>query len=148
MKIIQVIGRSNSGKTTLIKKMIPALAGMGRVGVIKHLGDHLYTLAEGKDTTGFFTAGAAISVGIDAEKSVATIRDTSLDASLALLYEKGMDFAVIEGFKTHPYPRIVVGDLPADTCVLRNPDVDAILKSLDRFPEYQPPAAGSSTGRA
>lgn len=44
MKIIQVAGRSNSGKTTFIRKLIPELKKIGPVGVIKHLGDHEYHL--------------------------------------------------------------------------------------------------------
>ena len=46
MKIIQVVGRSNSGKTTFIKQLIPILKTQGRVAVIKHLGDHEYELEE------------------------------------------------------------------------------------------------------
>jgi molybdopterin-guanine dinucleotide biosynthesis protein MobB len=34
MKIIQVVGRSNSGKTTFIRKLIPELKKIGPVGVI------------------------------------------------------------------------------------------------------------------
>jgi molybdopterin-guanine dinucleotide biosynthesis protein MobB len=139
MKVIQVVGRSNSGKTTLIKKMIPVLAQKGPVGVIKHLGDHTYSLAEGKDTTEFYSAGAAITVGIDAEKTVSTLRSTSLDDSLRILCENGIMYAVIEGFKTHPYPRIVIGDLPGPGCLLRNPSVREIIDNLASFPDYKPP---------
>ena len=74
MKIIQVVGRSNSGKTTFIKQLIPHLKTLGHVAVIKHLGDHEFELEKGKDSTGFFEAGAEISVGIDAHKSVVAIR--------------------------------------------------------------------------
>jgi len=44
MKIIQIVGRSNSGKTTFIRKLIPELKKIGKVGVIKHLGDHDFVL--------------------------------------------------------------------------------------------------------
>ena len=142
MKIIHIYGRSNSGKTTLIVKLVEELARIGRVGAIKHLGDHLYGLADGKDTTDFFSAGAAIAVGIDAEKSVAVIRNTSLENSLRLLHANGVDYAVVEGFKTHPYPGIVMGDLPSDTCILRNPGIPEILENLDRFPNYVPQPGG------
>ena len=57
MKIIQVAGHANSGKTTFISTLIPVLKLRGRVGVIKHLGDHDYHLDEGKDTTMFFENG-------------------------------------------------------------------------------------------
>ena len=138
MKIIQVVGRSNSGKTTFIKQLIPKLKTHGRVAVIKHLGDHEFELEDGKDTTGFFDAGADISVGIDAHKSVAAIRNNSLESALRLLFDQGMNFAIIEGFKQRAFPRIVIGDLKTDQCVLTNPSPDEVLASLDAFEDFYP----------
>ena len=137
MKIIQVSGRSGSGKTTFIKTLIPVLNNIGRVAVVKHLGDdHDFHLDEGKDTTGFFLAGAEISAGIDAHKSVVAIQNNSLDAILALLKGQGMDFAVIEGFKQRSFKKIVIGDLQAEGCILRNPTTDEVVASVDRFDTY------------
>ncbi|MDO8873902.1 MAG: molybdopterin-guanine dinucleotide biosynthesis protein B [Methanoregula sp.] len=138
MKIIQVVGRSNSGKTTFIKQLIPKLKTQGRVAVIKHLGDHEYELEVGKDTTGFFDAGADISVGIDAHKSVAAIRNNSLESALQLLFDQGMNFTVIEGFKQRAFPKIVIGDLETDQCVLTNPSPDEVLESLNAFEDFCP----------
>ena len=89
MKIIQIVGRSNSGKTTFIKNLIPELKKKGNVAVIKHLGDHTYNIEEGKDTTVFFDAGADISVGIDYHKAVAAIRKNTLDEVLHMLLDQG-----------------------------------------------------------
>jgi len=136
MKIIQVSGLSNTGKTTFIKQLIPVLRTKGRVGVIKHLGDHEYLMEKGKDTTGFFDAGAEISAGIDGDKSVVAIRNNSLDAILALLSVQGMDFVVIEGFKDRTFKKVVIGDLQAEGCILRNPAVDDVVASVDRFDTY------------
>ncbi len=138
MKIIQVVGRSNSGKTTFIKQLIPKLKTQGRVAVIKHLGDHDYELEEGKDTTGFFDVGADISVGIDADKSVAAIRNNSLESALRLLFDQGMNFTIIEGFKQKAFPRIVIGDLQTDYCILNNPCPDEVLASLNAFEDFCP----------
>jgi molybdopterin synthase catalytic subunit len=136
MKIIQVTGRSNTGKTTFIKSLIPALKARGKVAVIKHLADHEFLLEKGKDTTGFFEAGAAISAGIDGHKSVVALQDNSLDAMLALMKNQGMDFTIIEGFKARPFKKIVIGDLQAEGCILRNPAVDDVVASVDRFDSY------------
>ena len=138
MKIIQVVGRSNSGKTTFIKLLIPKLKKLGRVAVIKHLGDHKFVLEKGKDTTGFFDAGADITVGIDADKSVVAIRNNSLESNLQLLFDQGINFTVIEGFKQKAFPRIVIGDLETDHCVLRNPSPDEVLVTLNAFENYCP----------
>ncbi len=147
MKIIHVAGRSGSGKTTLITRLIPHLAAKGKVGVIKHLGDHTYSLEAGKDTTEFFSSGAAIAVGIDAEKSVAAIRDTDLETSLRLMADNGIDYAIIEGFKARPFPGIVLGGLETPDCLLRDPEIPVILADLERFPEYLPPEKIRRHGR-
>lgn len=136
MKIIQVVGRSNSGKTTFIKKLVPELTQKGIVAVIKHLGDHEYHLEEGKDTTGFFKAGAAFAVGIDAEKSVIALHNNNLTTVLKLLQTQNVDFVIIEGFKQEPFPKIVIGNLVIDRSVLTNPDVNTVIRSLDLFEDY------------
>ena len=40
MKIIQIVGHANSGKTSFIRDLVPALNRKGNVAVVKHLGDH------------------------------------------------------------------------------------------------------------
>jgi molybdopterin-guanine dinucleotide biosynthesis protein MobB len=136
MKIIHVTGLSGTGKTTFIKTLVPVLKTTGRVAVIKHLGDHDFHLDEGKDTTGFFLAGADISAGIDAHKAVVALRNNSLDAMLALLERQGMDVVIIEGFKQRSFKKIVIGDLQVEGCILRNPTTDDVIASMGRFDTY------------
>lgn len=136
MKILHVTGSSNTGKTTFIKSLIPVLKEKGSVAVIKHLADHEFLLEEGKDTTGFFEAGAEISAGIDKDKSVVTLRNNSLDAILALFRAQGVDYCIIEGFKNRSFKKIVIGDLQAEGCILRNPAVEDVVASVDRFDTY------------
>jgi molybdopterin-guanine dinucleotide biosynthesis protein MobB len=136
MKIIQIVGRSNSGKTTFIRNLIPELKKMGSIAVIKHLGHHIYNIEEGKDTSVFFETGADISVGIDDQKSVAIIRKNTLDVTLRTLYYQDMDFVIIEGFKQRSFPKIAIGDLKTDNCILANPLVKDVIASLDRFEDF------------
>lgn len=136
MKIIQVVGRSNSGKTTFINRLIPVLKQQGTVAVVKHLGDHEFSLETGKDTTEFFNSGADIAAGIDSEKSVIAFHKNTLEDTLRILYREGMDFVLIEGFKAKPYKKIVIGDLGIENCVIRNPTVAQVMDSLDKFEEY------------
>jgi len=138
MKIIQLVGSSGSGKTTFIIKLIPALKKQGTVAVIKHLGHHTFTCEEGKDTTVFFDAGADISVGMDSQKAVAALRKNTLEDILGMLFHQGIDFAVIEGFKQRTFPKIVIGSLTAENCVLSNPSVDEVVASIDLFENYSP----------
>lgn len=136
MKIIQVVGRSNSGKTSFIKKLVPELEKRGRVGVIKHLGDHEFELEKKKDTTQFFEAGATISFGVDNKKSVGAFRTNRLEDLLFLFRGQGVEYAVIEGFKTYGFPKIVIGDLAAENCIAVNPSVQEVLASLELFETY------------
>jgi molybdopterin-guanine dinucleotide biosynthesis protein MobB len=136
MKIIQVVGSSNSGKTTFIKNLIPELKKLGNVAVIKHLGDHTYHIEEGKDTTLFFEAGVDISIGIDSDKAVVAIRKNTLEDIFGMLIDQGMDFAVIEGFKKRSFPKIVIGSLPVDKCILTNPAVSEVITSLSLFENF------------
>lgn len=137
MKIIQVSGRSNTGKTTFIRKLIPELKKIGPVGVIKHLGDHEYLLEDGKDTTHFYNAGADITTGIDSDKTVCTMHHTNLDTILKLYAEQGIHFTVIEGYKQRSYAKIVIGSLEIDRCILTNPTTDDVIQSLHLFDEYK-----------
>ena len=136
MKIIQIVGNSNSGKTIFIKNLIPELKKKGNVAVIKHLGDHTYNIKEGKDTTVFFDAGADISVGIDSDKAVAATRKNTLDDVLGMLLDQDMDFAIIEGFKQRSFPKIVIGSLTTETCILTNPTLNEVITSLNRFENF------------
>ncbi len=136
MKVIQVTGLSNTGKTTFVGQLIERLGAVGTVAAVKHLGGHPYTLEEGKDTTLFYEKGAAFSVGIDEDKAVAAIRNPDLEANLRMLCDAGVDFAVVEGFKQHSFAKVVMGDLDAERCVLRNPTVEEVMASLDRFDDF------------
>jgi len=136
MKVIPVVGYSKSGKTSFIRKLIVALKPRGNVGVIKHLGRHPYKLEKNKDTTIFFEEGAAISAGIDDIKTALIMRNPHLEYLLAMFADAGVQFAVIEGFKSIHFPKIVIGNLEAEGCVLKNPEVEEVLKSLDKFGDY------------
>jgi molybdopterin synthase catalytic subunit len=136
MKVIQIVGRSNTGKTTFIKSLIPALSAHGSVGVVKHLGHHGFTLEPGKDTTIYYESHAAISGGVDEEKSVLVRRENDLDSTLEILCNAGIEYAILEGFKTRLFPRVVIGDLESENVVLRNPSVDEVLAALPAFEDY------------
>jgi len=139
MKVIQVVGTSGSGKTTFIEALLPRLTALGKTAVVKHLGHHRFALAEGKDSTRFAEAGAAVSVAVDDSRSIFIHDTTDLEQVLEILCDGGIRFTVLEGWKTRLFSRIVIGDLPSETCVLRNPSVEEVMAGLDRFDEYFTP---------
>jgi molybdopterin synthase catalytic subunit len=136
MKVKPIVGYSKSGKTTFIRKLIVALKSYGEVGVIKHLGKHPYKLDQDKDTTAFYNEGAVVSAGVDDVKTVLTIGNSNLEYLLAIFSDAGIQYAIIEGFKSIHFPKIVMGNLDIDECVLRNPQVEEVLKSIDKFGDY------------
>lgn len=137
MRVIHVAGVSGSGKTTFIRKLLPLLNKKGATAVIKHLGHHQYILETDKDTTHFFHEGAHASAGSDPEKTVLILRDTALDHIMPLLSSIGTKYMLLEGWKTKPFPKIMIGTLPeAEEVVLSNPSLEQVLESLEKFPHY------------
>ena len=136
MKVIHIAGSSGSGKTTFIGELLPELGRMAPVATVKHLGHHLYSLEKGKDTTFFYEKGASLSVGVDDEKAVITRRGESLSEVLGILSDQGIGFVLIEGFKTLPLPKIVIGSLETKHCILRDPDIGQVIESLGSFPDF------------
>ncbi|HVN65895.1 MAG TPA: molybdopterin-guanine dinucleotide biosynthesis protein B [Methanomicrobiales archaeon] len=136
MKVIQVTGISGSGKTSFIRSLIPLLARFGPVGTVKHTGHHSMLLPKGKDTTVMFEAGALVVAGIDQEKTLVTLKGTSLMDALDILAGHGIAIAVMEGYKGSALPKIIIGDLEAEGCILRDPDPEEVIPLLDRFPDY------------
>ncbi len=138
MRIINIIGHSNSGKTTLITRLIPLLSEVGSVATIKHMGHHSWKLPEGKDTTVHFETGAQISAGIDLEKTVLSMRTTDLRDILDFYAWKGYDYAVIEGFKLESFSTVVLGDIEGKNVILREASAEEIFAKRDLFDVYVP----------
>ncbi len=119
--IVSFIGRSNSGKTTLIERVIPELVRSGyRVATVKHAGHGFDLDTEGKDSWRHKRAGAssvivvskgslAMFADVSEQLKVEEVRDRFLDASY--------DLIIAEGWKSEGYPKIIVvreevGEIP------------------------------------
>ncbi|NIS62344.1 MAG: molybdopterin-guanine dinucleotide biosynthesis protein B [Proteobacteria bacterium] len=109
--IISIVGKSDSGKTTLIEKIVPELIRRGyRVTTVKHDLHGFEIDKEGKDSWRHKQAGAH-GVIISSPQKVALIRDVDKDMSLEELRESfggDADLIVSEGFKKDVQPKIEV----------------------------------------
>src|SRR5512147_944366 len=109
--IISIVGKSDSGKTTLIEKLVPELTRRGyRVATIKHDVHGFEVDREGKDSWRHKQAGAH-TVIISSPEKLAIIRDVDHDADLAELrdrYVQDVDIILSEGFKRNQQPKIEV----------------------------------------
>ncbi|MDI9393909.1 MAG: molybdopterin synthase [Euryarchaeota archaeon] len=122
MKVISVVGYKKSGKSALISALVRQLSGFGTVGTVKHMGEE-YLNPEEMDTRRHFGAGADIFIGITGSELVSFARNYSLEDALDMLCDRGIDFAVVEGFKESSLPKIVLGDLEeASNVVIRIPE--------------------------
>ncbi len=107
--VLSIVGKSESGKTTLIEKLIPALKRRGyRVGIVKHA-HHGFTMdRKGKDSYRHRQAGAD-SVMIASPGQIAMIKTVSgecLDDLVA--YFADVDLLITEGFKSDRAPKIEI----------------------------------------
>jgi len=109
--IVSIVGRSNTGKTTLIEKLIPELRRRGyRVATIKHNIHGFDIDHEGKDSWRHKKAGARVTL-VASPHSVAVIEDADRDYELAELrdrYIRDVDIILSEGFKKNPHPKIEI----------------------------------------
>ena len=109
--VISVVGAgSNSGKTTLLEKIIREAKARGwRVATIKHDVHNFEMDQPGKDTWRFAQAGADI-VAISSPQKFAFLENVTEDQPLDDLIAriKGVDVIFTEGYKTGNKPKIEV----------------------------------------
>jgi len=109
--IVSIVGRSNTGKTTLIEKMIRELTARGyRVATIKHNLHGFDIDHPGKDSWRHREAGARLTV-LASPKKVAVIRDVDRDYGIDEIrdrYVEDVDIILVEGYKKNDFPKIEV----------------------------------------
>jgi molybdopterin-guanine dinucleotide biosynthesis protein MobB len=111
-RVVSVIGKKDSGKTTLVVAMVQDFVRRGRkVGTIKH-GDHPALVdQEGKDTWRHFQEGRSARTMIESpgQRVVFEQSDGNADPlELVRRYFLDVDIVIIEGYKSRPLPKIEV----------------------------------------
>ncbi|MBD0381101.1 molybdopterin-guanine dinucleotide biosynthesis protein B [Paenibacillus sedimenti] len=127
-------GYSNSGKTTLITKVLVEFQRRGyRIAVMKHDAHGHYKEAAGADTTSFIDAGAEAVVTLSPEAVRIYERKANPDLQEQLLVLDHYDFVFIEGFKKEKYPKIAVFHTVEQSQIMRvlDPAPIAIVTDLD-----------------
>ena len=122
--IVCFVGRSNSGKTTFIERVIPELVRAGyKVATVKHAGHGFDLDTEGKDSWRHKQAGAS-SVAILSKGSMALFADVSDQPTVEEVRDRFLDetydLIIAEGWKHEGYPKIVIvrdqlGEVPIST---------------------------------
>ena len=114
MKVVAIVGKKKSGKTTLIAQLIVSLKQYGNVGCIKHAHELDLDLPIARDTDRFFTAGAEVVIGASSEKTIEIYGGTNLPDLIAKMDKSGVDFVLVEGFKSSDLPKIALNNFPPD----------------------------------
>ena len=123
---------SGTGKTTLLKQLIPLLTQRGvRAGIIKHAHHDFDTDKPGKDSYELRRAGARqVLVASDQRWALITENDTVADPGLneliARLDREYIDLVLVEGFKNVQFTRIEL-HRPSLGYPLLYPDDDSII---------------------
>jgi molybdopterin-guanine dinucleotide biosynthesis adapter protein len=109
--IVTIVGVSDSGKTTLIEKLIPRLTALGlKVGSVKHDVHGFEMDRAGKDSWRHKHAGASTTV-ISSPRQVGMVKDVVEELTLDQIAERylsDVDIIVVEGYKRQDKPKIEV----------------------------------------
>lgn len=110
--IVCFVGHSNSGKTTLIEKLIPELTQEGyRIATIKHAGHGFDLDTEGKDSWRHKRAGAS-QVVVLSKGSLAMFTDVPEELPVEEVRDRfvndGIDLIIAEGWKSEGLPKVIV----------------------------------------
>ena len=108
--IVSIVGNSNSGKTTLIEKLIPELKSRGyRVATIKHA-QEMTSGDSGKDGRRHLQAGSEVTVVYSQEEMMLikpVVSAMTID-EIVPLFGEDYDIIITEGFKQDNAPKIEV----------------------------------------
>ncbi|WP_336239745.1 molybdopterin-guanine dinucleotide biosynthesis protein MobB [Enterobacter chuandaensis] len=112
--VLAISAWSGTGKTTLLKKLIPALCARGiRPGLIKHTHHNMDVDKPGKDSYELRKAGASQTM-VASNQRWALMTETPDEAPLDLAYlvsrmdHSTLDLVLVEGFKHEAVPKILL----------------------------------------
>jgi molybdopterin-guanine dinucleotide biosynthesis protein B len=134
-RVVGIVGRQGSGKTTLIERLIPALRDRGlSVSTVKHTHHHDIELdTPGKDSYRHRKAGAS-EVIVTSDTGWVRIAASAIPASLPELIAelRPVDVVLVEGFKQlEGLRRVEVFRGPGHPLAMSDPGIAAVAASAD-----------------
>ncbi|MBP1626388.1 MAG: mobB [Holophagaceae bacterium] len=135
MKIIGLVGWSGSGKTTLMVELLPLIRQAGiKVSTMKHAHHYFDVDKPGKDSHRHREAGASEVLIVSTARWVLMheSRDEEEPTIESLIQRMTpVDLLLIEGFKTHPHPKIEIHRASEGKPILQPEDPDIIAVASD-----------------
>ena len=138
MKVLGIVGWSGSGKTTLLVAVLPLLRASGlSISTIKHAHHGFDMDQPGKDSHRHRLAGAHEVIVASAHRWALLHESDGQETSLTNLLARmdPVDLVLVEGFKSHPYPKLEVfrPELGKPPLWCREPEVVAVAS--DAIPD-------------
>ncbi|WP_068781446.1 molybdopterin-guanine dinucleotide biosynthesis protein B [Paenibacillus sp. GM2] len=125
--VMQIVGYKDSGKTTLISRLLPLFSHMKlRVAVIKHDAHGFEIDHDGTDTYAFRRHGAA-AIAITSPYRTALIEEQETSLMELIARFGGYDLILVEGYKREAFPKIVM---------LRSEEDRVLLQELNQVKAY------------
>ncbi|MGL4344579.1 MAG: molybdopterin-guanine dinucleotide biosynthesis protein B [Cellulosilyticaceae bacterium] len=107
-KLLAISGVKNSGKTTLISRLIPELSKRGlKVATVKHDGHDFEADRPGTDTHAHLEAGA-YGAAIFSDSQYMVTKQQQVSEQELFGYFEEADLILLEGFKGSQYPKIEI----------------------------------------
>lgn len=137
--VLGIAAWSGTGKTTLLKNVLPLLRGQGlRVGMLKHAHHEFDIDHPGKDSYELRKAGAEQMLVASNRRwalmvEAAVADDVSLWDMLAQLRRDTLDIVLVEGFKHERFPKLELHRASVGKPLLF-PDDDAIIAVASDIP--------------
>jgi molybdopterin-guanine dinucleotide biosynthesis protein B len=165
MHVIGVAGHSDTGKTTHVERLVPALAERGRVATVKSIHHDVEVDERGTDTYRHRQAGAERVAGVTpsttfevgaAGKRRAVERDGveagALRDRLLAFSRAGVDYAVVEGFSASLVPVVLTDEAVRETVggpVLGHVDdldLDEEIERIEELTQIRTPERLATSG--
>ena len=132
--VVCFVGRKNSGKTTLMEKVILGLKAAGhRVAAVKHDAHRFEIDHPGKDSYRFQAAGADTTVVSSQRKTAVVLhhQEEMPVESILARFVAGVDIVLLEGYKTSRFPKIEVHRKATGEPLLHPPPAGLIAVATD-----------------
>ena len=133
--LLAVSGVKNSGKTTLIERILPKLDEKGfKVATVKHDGHDFECDIEGTDTFKHRKAGAYGTAIFSKNKFMIIKEQKDTEEEELISYFSEADIIILEGFKYSDYPKIeIVRKGNSTECVCKEETILAVATDIEDF---------------